>query len=96
MVADLALSLKLAKKVLLVKKTELDMLNTVLQEMPTLTDELITFLAELWNIGQRDIKALEKVIASLEEQKRIFGNQGVLPKELNIIPKEEYPESQQP
>ena len=96
MVADLALSLKLAQKILGVKKTELAILTTVLQETPTLTDELITFLAELWNFGQRDVNALEKEITSLQEQKRIFGNQGVLPKELDIVPKNDYPKSQQP
>ena len=94
MEADLALSLRIAEKLLANEKMELKMLTIVLQETPGITDELIVLLAEFYYAQKKKIEALEKVIASIKEQKIIFGDKG-LNKELNIVPKNEYPDSQQ-
>lgn len=95
MEVNLVVSLDIARKILEIQKTELRMLTTILQKTKSLSDELIVLLAESCNTTTKRIADLEKVIASLQEQKRIFGNTG-LPKELEIAPKEDYPDAQQP
>lgn len=95
MEADLEISLNIAKEILKLKRAELKMLVITLQDTKALSDELICLLAEFWNVANKEVEALQQVIDSLKEQKRIFGKTG-LKKELEIVPKEEYPDEQQP
>lgn len=92
---NIVLSLEIANRILDIKKTELSMLVTTLQETPTLSDELVYLLAEFWNVTKQEVNALEDAIASLEEQKDIFGKIG-LPKDIEIVPADDYPDDQQP
>ncbi|MDO8669384.1 MAG: hypothetical protein Q7K65_03775 [Candidatus Buchananbacteria bacterium] len=95
METDLVLSLRIAREVMVTKKAEAEMLVYTLQNNPRLSDELIALFAEFWNMATRKIEALEQAINSLEEQKSIFGKTGLI-KELQIVPKENYPDNQQP
>ncbi|NCN07484.1 hypothetical protein GW933_02210 [Candidatus Falkowbacteria bacterium] len=88
-------SLEIAKAILAMKETELQMLVTVLQEAHYLSDELVCLLAEFWGVAKQEAQALAEAITSLEQQKEIFGNIG-LPKEIEIASKEDYPDDQQP
>ena len=94
METNLVVSLDIAKQILNMKKSEMEMLIIVLQDVDDLSDELVCLFAEFWNVSNKEFMALKEVIKSLEQQIKIFGKIGLI-KDIEIAPKEDYPDDQQ-
>jgi hypothetical protein len=95
METNLEVSLDITRNVLERKRDELKSLTTFLQETPDLDDQVVVLLAEICNITKGEIERIEKIVDGLEQQIHIFGKLG-LPKELETVHKNDYPDNQQP